>query len=81
MCYINFDDDSDLSLVKCKLKDIKCEFIYSEDKCTGTNMIIEGKNYYCVWDTNLYNNGGSKRCYQFVYYDYCTRKDKKCVPI
>jgi hypothetical protein len=81
MCYINFDDDSDLSLVKCKLKDIKCEFIYSEDKCTGTNMIIEGKKYYCVWDTDLYNNGGSEDCYQFVYDDYCTRKDKKCVPI
>jgi hypothetical protein len=44
-------------------------------------MIIEGKKYYCVWDTDLYNNGGSEDCYQFVYDDYCTRKDKKCVPI
>ena len=80
MCFINFDEDSDLNHVRCTLKDIVCEVISSEDKCTGTDMIIEGKKYYCVWDTDLYNNGVSERCYQFVYDDYCTRKDKKCVP-
>ena len=74
-----YDKNIDEGHFICKIRDIKCKYITTQTLCNSETQFEDNKETVCSWEEYTKDAHG-EGCDYFLTDEYCTRKNRECVP-